>query len=316
MKSQRLWLTASAILIGVAAMLVQRQLAQVKQPAANQTQTHVDVAEPLSHSRLSDQLGVGQLRSFISAQQEFERRLVRDAPFSAELIIETVQPEKDGTSTPYQTAFVIYRDSQGRTRLDRMVEPSGSRATISNQPQVSVVNDHVAGFTYVLEHRYQLARRRQLLSASNFSSEETPLVAGSDKPAGAGKRYMMLPPEGSAGAGGKSDGAAAWSPGLKTTKEPLGERNIEGVLAEGTRSTQTIPARALGNRQPLMIVDERWYSSDLQTVVLIKHTDPRFGESVYRLTNISRTEPIPTVFVVPPDYKTKDEAASDLSPRD
>ena len=37
-----------------------------------------------------------------------------------------------------------------------------------------------------------------------------------------------------------------------------------------------------------------------------KQTDPRFGETVYRLTNVSRSEPSPSMFSVPADYKVSD----------
>src|SRR2546428_519360 len=84
--------------------------------------------------------------------------------------------------------------------------------------------------------------------------------------------------------------------------ESLGTQAIEGLQAEGTRTTFTIPAGQIGNDRPIDIVDERWYSPDLQVVVLSKHSDPRMGEHVYRLTNITRAEPARTLFEVPSDY--------------
>jgi hypothetical protein len=51
-----------------------------------------------------------------------------------------------------------------------------------------------------------------------------------------------------------------------------------------------------------VVVSESWYSSDLQIMILIKHSDPRVGDTVYRLTSISRTEPPSSLFQVPPDY--------------
>jgi hypothetical protein len=53
-------------------------------------------------------------------------------------------------------------------------------------------------------------------------------------------------------------------------------------------------------------VNERWYSPELQTVVLSKNSDPRMGETTYRLTNISRGEPDPSLFQVPTDYTVKE----------
>ncbi len=88
-------------------------------------------------------------------------------------------------------------------------------------------------------------------------------------------------------------------------KESLGRQNIEGVEAEGTRVTVTIPAGAFGNERPINIVNERWYSPELQLVVMTKNSDPRFGENTYRLTNINRTEPARTLFEVPADFTLK-----------
>jgi hypothetical protein len=45
-----------------------------------------------------------------------------------------------------------------------------------------------------------------------------------------------------------------------------------------------------------------WYSSELQVVVMSKHSDPRFGETTYKLTGISRSEPARNLFEVPSDY--------------
>jgi hypothetical protein len=85
--------------------------------------------------------------------------------------------------------------------------------------------------------------------------------------------------------------------------EALGRQLIEGVPADGTRTTMTIPAGQIGNDQPIHIVTETWYSPELQTMVLSKRSDPRSGETIFRLTNISRAEPPRTMFDVPVDYK-------------
>ena len=85
--------------------------------------------------------------------------------------------------------------------------------------------------------------------------------------------------------------------------ESLGTQFIEGVLAEGTRTTMTIPTSQIGNDRPIQVVSERWYSPDLQVLVMSRQSDPRFGETTYRLTNIVRSEPAFTLFEVPPDFE-------------
>ena len=98
-------------------------------------------------------------------------------------------------------------------------------------------------------------------------------------------------------------GFAVMKKDAKNTKtESLGKQTIEGVECEGTRSTTTIAAGEIGNELPIEIVFERWYSPELQTVVMSKQSDPRFGENTYRLTNINRSEPPHTLFEVPAEY--------------
>ena len=99
-------------------------------------------------------------------------------------------------------------------------------------------------------------------------------------------------------------------PRFDSTKESLGRQSIEGVEAEGTRTTVTIPAGAIGNERAIQITSERWYSPELQLVVMTRHSDPRFGETTYRLTNISRAEPDRTLFEVPAGYTVKDGGPS------
>jgi TonB family protein len=88
--------------------------------------------------------------------------------------------------------------------------------------------------------------------------------------------------------------------------EQLGTQMVEGIAAEGTRYIDTIPAGAIGNEREINIVRERWYSPELQMVVLTKHVDPRYGESTQRLTNIDRNEPDASLFQVPDGYEIKE----------
>jgi hypothetical protein len=61
------------------------------------------------------------------------------------------------------------------------------------------------------------------------------------------------------------------SPELSKDMEPktesLGTKTIDGVQVTGTRSTNTIPAGAIGNDNALVITRETWYSPELQLVV-------------------------------------------------
>jgi hypothetical protein len=84
--------------------------------------------------------------------------------------------------------------------------------------------------------------------------------------------------------------------------ESLGKQTIEGINAEGTRAIRAIPAGEIGNTMPIEVVEESWYSPDLQVLVMTKHNDPRSGITTYRLSNIQRSEPERSLFEVPVDY--------------
>ena len=89
----------------------------------------------------------------------------------------------------------------------------------------------------------------------------------------------------------------------------LGTRDFDGVKAEGRSTTWTIPAGEIGNRAPINIVSESWYSPELQITVYSRNADPRTGESLYRLAGIKRGEPGAELFKVPEEYKLRDPAA-------
>lgn len=99
-------------------------------------------------------------------------------------------------------------------------------------------------------------------------------------------------------------------PGPGTTTS-VGSRDFDGVRADGKKTTWTIPAGRIGNKQPIEIVSERWHSPDLNLVVFTRHSDPRSGERIYRLENIKRDEPSAELFKVPSDYTLKATPARD-----
>jgi hypothetical protein len=95
-----------------------------------------------------------------------------------------------------------------------------------------------------------------------------------------------------------------WS--AKSSTAPLGVRDFEGVRAEGKSTRYTIPAGEIGNKNAITVATESWYSPDLQATVYSKHSDPRSGETVYRMTNIKRGEPSASLFTVPEGYSIKE----------
>ena len=102
-------------------------------------------------------------------------------------------------------------------------------------------------------------------------------------------------------------GVATTGPQLK--REDLGLQMQNGVMAEGTRMTRTIPAGTIGNNRDIHVVNEQWYSKDLQMIVKTVNSDPRFGTTTYEMTNISHDAPDAGLFMIPAGYTITEQAS-------
>jgi len=275
---------------------------------------------------------------FVTTEMNFGGKVVKNAPYSAQAVTETTQTLGDGNRIVNKTTSAQYRDSEGRTRREQSIKMLGPLGDGGDPLQTIFINDPVAGVNYSLDSRTHVARK-------SVPFKFTQKIGPGDLPPGEGQHFEFRvegPPE-TTGFAVRTPGApstatagvvavAPLAPGeppkgyrieaqsgVESTfffrrggsndnvkEEQLGKQNIEGVDADGTRTTITIPVGEIGNERAIEIVSERWYSPELQLVVMTRHSDPRTGETVYRLTNINRTEPAKSLFEVPSDYTIKE----------
>ena len=233
---------------------------------------------------------------------EFNDKLGTGAPFSAQTTTVTDQTLADGNHIHHQNNATLYRDSQGRTRRETTLGGLGPwSATEAETKPVVLINDPVAGVRYMLHPDEHTAMQMPLPKLQGT----LPARAAGGKVA-AGDRVFavrMPPPPPDAPGGDFHIFYQRFDREEQSGQtESLGTQVLEGVKAEGTRITSTIPAGDIGNDQPILIVTERWYSPELQMVVMSRRSDPRVGETTFQLTNISRAEPAATLFQVPSDY--------------
>ena len=255
--------------------------------------------------------------------QSFEfNELTTGAPYSAEARTEIVQTLADGNRIVRQTSASIARDSRGRIRREQSLAAVGKMLVDGDQPTVTISDPH-AGIFYLLDPSQQIATRHRTPQSETFSSAvasdgtgvfRTFKRIGPGAPAGATAEAgavfnVPVPPGGPVWTSASMVGVsrAEGAPDVKT--ESLGRREIEGVVAEGTRTTVTIPAGAIGNDRALESTRERWFSPDLRVVILSESVDPRFGRTTYQLTRIVRSEPSSDLFEVPPGYRVVDAGA-------
>lgn len=253
-------------------------------------------------------------------------RTMKGAPYSAEAVTETVQTLADGNRITRKQTSLIYRDSEGRERREQSLRSIGPWQTGETSHRSISITDPVAKMSFTLDPDKKVAHKipARMFSypaerAAEWKAAE-PAKSGeqrkqAEREAGVtatlGQRVEVHTFERGVAAGGVggsmvfiNDSVHGSSNNVKS--ESLGTRNIEGVMAEGTRTTITLPAGAIGNEREIQTVTERWFSKELGLLVMSKTSDPRTGETTYRLTNINRQEPLRSLFEIPSDYTVED----------
>jgi len=264
-------------------------------------------------------------------------KVVKGKPYSADSVTESTQILADGNRITSRNEARFYRDAAGRTRSEQKLGAVGPWQTGGDPVTLITINDPVADVGYSLNTADQTAWKfRPFRVTGEFGSVQAEAVPATPTtapvpanlpppPPGAATFALQVAPPGERGDGPGTFELPAPPPGAgvrtfgpafaiggvarvdagAVATEDLGEQVLEGVLAHGTRHTQTIAAGAIGNERPIEIVAEEWYSADVEAVVLRRNIDPRFGETIYRLVNVSRSEQSPDLFEVPSGYSIR-----------
>ncbi len=314
-------------------------------------------------------------------------RIVKGAPYSAEVVTETKQTLGDGNVISRKSTGAVYRDGEGRTRQET--------ATKDGKPRNVYINDPVDGKRYIVipgvRHPIALPEH-SLAPRASHSTEQVVRVDGKEIRVADGKvtvdgkevpgsEYELKTAKGktvrvengkvtidgrdvghvdrdggskigvsrTTGPDGLTreevrvqvvsmgDDAVAPMPPIPPTPPlppggliaplahlpplpgmnelrfesstrlgkgattSLGLKDMEGMKVEGTKTVWTIPAGQVGNRDPINVTAENWYSPDLLVTVYSRYSDPRTGESIYRLAGVKRGEPDANLFKRPPD---------------
>ena len=197
------------------------------------------------------------------------------APYSATIVTTVVQLLSDGNRIENESTSTVARDGTGRVRREQQLAALGPFVPAPSL-QIVTISDPANGVFYSLDTERKVATRSRHVRVGVLDREHAPVVLG----------------------------PAIQVPAPRSVS--LGTQVIDGLIVEGTRVTSSVPAGAIGNQQAIEIVSERWFSPELRVTILSTLSDPRFGETTYRLTNIQRAEPPAERFRVPGDYKIQD----------
>jgi len=240
-------------------------------------------------------------------------RPVQGAPYSATVTNESVQALADGNRIVQKSSGTTARDSQGRTRQDAAL-PAIGNLSAANAPELVFIQDPVAQVSYTLNLAEKTAQKMPVFPPPPGAPAGVGTIAVSAGAPAAAVAETFVAEVGAEAPGPESAPAPPMTfhksifigEHAEAKTEDLGSQMMEGVLANGVRMTRTIPAGQIGNEKPLSIVTEVWTSPELKTIVYSKRSDPRMGEQIFRLTNITRAEPDAALFAVPAGYKIVD----------
>jgi hypothetical protein len=239
---------------------------------------------------------------FFSAEMAGAGEVVTAAPYTATATTESTQVLADGNRIVNKTSSFVARDSQGRTRRETDLHRIGTMQVDS--PKTVFINDPTTHTQYIFTPGGGEATK---VVRSEGNWKEGPQIIELRK-----TREQRLKDKTLVTVQGAHEGQQSKESSEQVKHEDLGTQTLEGVSAQGKRETVTIPAGQIGNERPIEIVTETWFSPDLHTMVLRKHSDPRVGDSTYRLTDIKRNEPDASLFQPPPGTKVSIEPMLEL----
>jgi len=203
-------------------------------------------------------------------------------PYSGRETTVTVHTLADGSTTTQTFVQLVWRDSQGRTRREILRHnPEGG------EYRSIIVTDPVAGMYVKWTTGYEPDPRQVTLwTLSRALTAQAPIPS-------------------SAPSSGKAE--ATSTPGFQ--REALPPQNINGVYAEGTRTTRTIALDEESSHRVIQVTNELWQSPELKIIVRQVIADPRTGTTTTELTDVLREDPNPELFKAPAGYAVVDHRA-------
>jgi hypothetical protein len=194
-------------------------------------------------------------------------------PFQAERITHFSRTLSNGTQILKETHETLARDEQGRFYDASTTTRSGGQPSTSTTVSYELA-DPVAGKMSNWSTTTGKGNERSISSQSHIVISTLPLPRDTEL------RNL------------KGDD-------IKVTTEDLGSKSIAGLPSTGTRTTTLIPQGRIGNTAPLLLVTERWTSTDLKITVAETETDPINGTRTSEFVSVKRTEPPASLFKIP-----------------
>jgi hypothetical protein len=206
----------------------------------------------------------------------FGGKTVAGKPFQATFTI-THTETLPGNSIKNTNTGTIARDTDGSTYRDVKLPAIGPWAASGQSPELVYIRNVTKMMQYI----------------ENVTKKTYEAIAIRDH---------NPPPADFKGPGRGPKGAGSANETVSDTQTTYTDPTTSTVYkVDDHKVTRTIPKGQIGNEFDIVTTTERLYSPDLDVVMQVTRTDPRFGSSAYQLSNIG--QPASSLFLPDPSFQ-------------
>jgi hypothetical protein len=206
---------------------------------------------------------------------------VQGKPYSAKETETTVKTLNDGTSLTRANETLIWRDSAGRVRIERILKSDFA-------PEIR----HVIVYDLVDNKKLAWTSERRIVSVSSLPDLNRPRT-------GVAPASQVASPAPPAAQPPSSTGSSQFH------REELPPETVNGLHIVGYRTTRIIPTSAHSNSRELLLTNEFRWCPELGIKVSTRIDNPDGGRYSIELTDIDRSEPVPALFKPPANYEVQ-----------
>ena len=212
-----------------------------------------------------------------------------NAPFSLTLTAEWSRPMTNGGTFTTANSRPIRRDSAGRIYQERwLMSPKGSN--IPSRMSWIQIADPVAHTFYECEPRQKVCELRTLRDSVTARFDPGRFQSGPLKDSKGDEKGTR-------------------------THEDLGSGSFAGMPVHEYRDTTTLNPGVMGNDLPMSTVRQYRFCADLGLNLTSTLEAPQIGRQVFTVTELSTSEPDPSLFQPPQGYTVVDHRTSTGRPQ-
>jgi hypothetical protein len=199
-------------------------------------------------------------------------------PFSAVIVGENIDTDANGTRTVHLFHTKVARDSLGRIRVDVNLNPEGNPVDL--RLLQTFIEDPVRKRSIILFHAQKVAIARSTVPPRPSKPSAPPTLREPLELSGVSVPFALV----------------------EIHNEELAPEVLNGFAVRHGRQSATYSPQSTGLDHSITKVTDYWFSTELQTFLLVKQVGPDSTVHTVKLESVSRLEPASSLFTIPHAY--------------